>query len=247
MKIITWNCNGALRKKLYVLEEFDADIIIVQECEDPSQSTKDYNEWAGEYLWVGESKNKGIGVFAKKGNTVSKLNWSREFSISGLKSTCSSLKWRTEDLRLFLPFIINNEIKVLGVWTKGSEAEAFSYIGQFWKYMQIHGSEFEKGNQIILGDFNSNAQWDKPDRWWSHSSVVRELEQLGLKSLYHHKFNETQGNESQATFYMHRKTDKPYHIDYAFVTKEYINANIAIGNTEKWLSVSDHLPLLIEI
>ncbi len=246
MKIITWNCNGALRNKLSELEDQNADILIIQECEDPSRSTQAYKVWAGDHLWVGETKNKGIGVFAKKGNRISKLNWNGNFSISGLNSASLSVKWETEGLRLFLPFIINNEIKVLGVWTKGSDNEAFGYMGQFWKYLQIHGNEIGNGKQIIVGDFNSNKKWDKPDRWWSHSDVINELKVLGLESLYHLKLREEQGDESQPTFYLHRNIEKPYHIDYVFVSKEYINSNIEIGKKEKWLSSSDHLPLIME-
>ncbi|MDX2468996.1 MAG: endonuclease/exonuclease/phosphatase family protein, partial [SAR324 cluster bacterium] len=66
MKIVTWNCNGALRKKLETLENFDADILVIQECENPELSTKDYKEWASNFLWKGDNKNKGIGIFAKK-------------------------------------------------------------------------------------------------------------------------------------------------------------------------------------
>lgn len=53
MRILTWNCNGALRTKLDRLDEFSADILVIQECEDPEQSTSDaYRKWAGDHAWV---------------------------------------------------------------------------------------------------------------------------------------------------------------------------------------------------
>ena len=62
MNIITWNCNGGLRNKIKEVDSLNGDILIIQECEDPTQSTPQYKEWAGDYLWIGTSKNKGIGI-----------------------------------------------------------------------------------------------------------------------------------------------------------------------------------------
>ena len=35
MKIISWNCNGALRNKYDFLTNLEWDILIIQECENP--------------------------------------------------------------------------------------------------------------------------------------------------------------------------------------------------------------------
>ena len=244
MKIVTWNCNGALREKLVELDSLAADLYVIQECEDPALSTQNYRAWAGNYLWVGTSKSKGIGVFPKNGASVSKLDWSGDFRIEGLKNFHSLTAWKTEDLELFLPFKLNDKYNLLGVWTKGSGAQIFGYVGQLWKYIQVHEQDLNRSDTLILGDLNSNAIWDKPDRWWSHSGVVQELKELNLHSLYHTQTGEEQGKESTPTFFLHRNIEKPYHIDYVFMSGNLlVSSSMEIGECSKWLQISDHMPL----
>ena len=248
MKIATWNCNGALRKKLAEADSLSADVLVIQECENPETSTDAYRAWAGDYLWVGESKNRGIGVFPKNGHRVRSLKWSKSFAIEGLVSKSPTLHWKTSDLRLFLPFLINESVTALAVWTKGSNDEAFGYMGQFWKYLQLHREELAAGTTVILGDFNSNVVWDKPDRWWNHSDVIAELEEIGLRSQYHHNSAEGQGSESVPTFFLHRNRSKSYHIDYVFTSTDLTDrCKVAIGGYEEWISTSDHMPVCLSV
>jgi len=248
MKIVTWNCNGALRKKLEEVDSLGADLLLIQECENPESSSGHYRDWAGDYLWLGNDKNKGIGVFPRNGNNVSRLNWYGEFKINAFKRSHRSHSWSTADLKLFLPFKFNDNYTILGVWTKGSDSEVFGYMGQFWKYLQIHDEDLSKPNTLIVGDFNSNAIWDKSDRWWSHSGVIGEIAELDIYSLYHHRKNEDQGSESKPTFYLHRNKNRSYHIDYAFVSEDLLNSSdIEIGSIGDWLPLSDHMPITITI
>jgi exodeoxyribonuclease-3 len=250
MKIVTWNCNGALRNKTQEIDRLGADILIIQECENPDESTEKFKNWAGSnYLWVGESKHKGLGIFPKNGNTVAKLNWNGHFKISGVASDSTALSWTTKALKLFIPFLVNDELTILGVWTKADKSnKVFRYIGQFWKYLQIHHSELSKARTLVLGDFNSNAIWDKPDRWWNHSDVIKELKNINLESVYHLQFMEIQGQETRHTYFQHHHQDKPYHIDYAFASSDLLNScELEVGCYNEWISFSDHMPLCLSI
>ena len=231
MKIITWNCNGALRNKFEHLQSLDADIYIVQECENPIEIQHEkFNAWSKNHLWIGDTKNKGLGVFASKDIKLSTLNWSNEF--------------KDHTVKHFLPCCINDNFNLLAVWTHQNNSPNFGYIGQFWKYLQVNKQNFT--NTIIAGDFNSNVFWDEWDRWWNHSDVIRELEEVGIESWYHKYTGEIQGKEIRPTFYMNRKLERPYHIDYIFGSKDLTDKlkTVEVGDFENWIKLSDHLPLI---
>lgn len=232
MKIISWNCNGAFRKKFESLLDLNADIFIIQECENPAETKdKNYKDWAENYLWIGDTKNKGLGIFTNKNIVLKKLNWNNSYKDHSVKH--------------FLPCSVNGEFELLAIWTHQNNSPNFGYIGQFWKYLQIHKHKFNK--TIIAGDFNSNVIWDEWDRWWNHSDVVRELQEIGIESLYHKFTKEEQGKETQATFFHHRNFGKPYHIDYCFASADIMEKvkSVEIGAFENWKNHSDHSPLII--
>ena len=139
-----------------------------------------------------------------------------------------------------------NDYQFIAVWTHQNKSPTFQYIGQFWKYLQINKDKFE--NIVIAGDFNSNKIWDKWDRWWNQSDVVRELAEIKIESLYHKFSNENQGEESKPT-YSHQWNEKqPYHIDHVFASEKIASSlsRYDIGKVREWLKHSDHVPIIFE-
>ena len=66
MKIISWNVNGKFSEKFPAILEEDADIYVIQECENPLIiDSEEYTDFASNYFWVGENQYYGLGIFAK--------------------------------------------------------------------------------------------------------------------------------------------------------------------------------------
>lgn len=228
MKIVTWNCNRKFREKFREISKLNADIYVIQECENPAESTEAYKSWAGDHFWIGDDKNKGIGVFSK-GPKIEKLEWD------------------ANNLKLFLPVRVDEKFNLVGVWTKANFRRHSRYIGQFWHYLQAHKLNVSLSPIVICGDFNSNKIWDYKPRDATHSDVVAALKELNIESLYHLANSENQGEETQPTFYLHKNREKPYHIDYSFLSPTLIPADlpktISISPKEYWLAFSDHMPI----
>lgn len=230
LHVVTWNCAGALRKKWQALEPLKADLLIIQECENPAiANDHQYLEWAGQYLWTGASKNKGIGVFARK-----------DFRLEHLPIDVTGLQY-------FLPCRVNGVWPLLATWTGKADSGTYRYIGQLWQFLQIHKDSISHPFGMVIGDLNSNCQWDRKHRVCNHRDVVRELSNIGFESSYHRFFSETHGMESRPTFYLQRNLAKSYHIDYAFVGPGWIERCVEVGQINTWLTLSDHMPLSIRL
>ena len=230
MRLVTWNCNGALRNKAHLLDELNADLFIVQECEDPARFNGAATRWFDSYLWHGEDANKGIGVFSRSNLPLRRIDLD------------------SRNTELMLPFAFGEDRTGLAVWTKAGDKTHGSYIGQLWHYIQKNLS-FVSNASLVCGDFNSNAQWDRKRRVGNHSDVVDALEGMGLSSIYHRVFNEPHVSESVPTFFMYRKDNKTYHIDYVFMSHRFADvdgASIELPAGSQWRAASDHIPIVVD-
>jgi exonuclease III len=209
-----------------------SDILVIQECEDPAQSNAAYRAWAGNHAWIGYSKNKGIGVFPRRGQTIERLDWAQEQG------------------GLFLPVRVGGDLTVLGVWTMNRKTSGqYSYIAQLWHYLQLNRHRLDPST-LICGDLNSNKIWDATRKKRNHFDCVRELGVAGFRSLFHLTTAEAQGAESQPTFYLHRSEFRPYHIDYVFAHDALFEGTtpaVQIGDRADWIKSSDHMPIVVDL
>ena len=233
MKIITWNCNMAFRKKASKILSYFPDILIVVECEHPDKLLGISDPKSTDSLWFGKNQHKGLAIFSYGSN---------RFKVH---------QNHNENFKMIIPIeVTGGELyfNLFLVWAYNPDDKDGRYITQVWKAIQHYDQFITEKPTMFIGDFNSNTIWDyKKHRMGSHSAVVKQLENKGIFSTYHRHHEQTQGKEKHPTFYMYRHRDKPYHIDYCFVSADMIEKlqSVEIGEYDYWIKYSDHVPLIV--
>jgi hypothetical protein len=69
MKLVTWNACMRFRDKIVKVLPFNPDIMIIPECEAQEKWKYRTNlQPIKQFLWFGENRNKGIGIFTLNDN-----------------------------------------------------------------------------------------------------------------------------------------------------------------------------------
>ena len=233
MKIVSWNCNMAFRKKAEFILGENPDIVVVPESECPEKlSFSKGLRLPNDVFWYGDNPNKGIGVY----------------SYSDFKITLSKI--HNPEFRYLIPLIVKNndiEFTLLAVWCQRPK-DSNNYGTNTWNAIHYYSKLLKNKKVILAGDFNSSSIWDRPNRAANHTNIVNKLKDVGIESAYHVFNNESQGQESCATLFMQRKLDKGYHIDFCFASGCFIKKlkSVSIGEHKSWCKLSDHMPIVCE-
>jgi hypothetical protein len=119
MKIITWNCNMAFRKKAGLILTYKPDILVIPECEHPDKLKflPGIPEPADK-LWFGTNLNKGLGIFS-----YSKFRFKLH-------------KTYNPALKMVIPVAVTGgdfKLMLYAVWANNPDDPDGQYVEQVWK------------------------------------------------------------------------------------------------------------------
>lgn len=224
MKIVSWNACCKFREKYKEVTKLDADIYIIQECENPATcKDKGYCDFVKYGFWVGNLNYKGLMIFTTRQDIELKR-----------------LDWHDSDKRFFIPVRVNDSFNLVASWA------CEPYCEELQDWVELVGDNITP-DTIIIGDLNSNYVLDpKHTRKTGKSfrNVVELLRSRQLEDMWHYLKKEEQGKESVPTFYLYRHLDKPFHIDHCFAHPSLVKS-VVIHARWEWLALSDHLPIEI--
>ena len=234
MKIISWNCNMAFRNKIPLLLKLNPDLLFIQECEHTQKLERLTR--ATSNIWVGENKNKGVGIFGF-----------HELKVQIHPNYNPNYKY-------IVPLIISKykQLLIFVIWAMNNNKEPKRrYIGEVFNALQEYEEIFSP-QIIIMGDFNWNRIWDDNLHYpllGTFADVISLLEKNRIVSIYHNREKQNFGEETKPTFYQYRHANKSYHIDYMFASSELLPSvrSFQIGNYDQWITYSDHMPLLCDV
>jgi endonuclease/exonuclease/phosphatase family metal-dependent hydrolase len=214
----------AFRRKQSLIDLLQPDVLILQEV-----SRRDLESLDAPFChWVGANESKGLGVVVYRDDP------------------CSITSPYQAELPWFIPFSVG-EVRILASW-----ACSISYRRQYVRLMHEAVDHYRayltSPTSMVIGDFNSNQIFDRKYRADNHSGLVDKLGTMGMISLYHRSTGEAHGNETVPTYYQYRRLTMPYHFDFAFATEGLATcSSLAIGTAGRWLPMSDHMPLIIDL
>lgn len=231
MKLLTWNSAMRFRDKIENIIHFEADILVIPECESPGKWNKSVNQNRfNQFLWFGDKVNKGLGIFTM--NDLYRMELHPSYN---------------KDFRYIIPIKVSGKENFLlfAVWAQNTKNRFDSYIGQIYLALEYYKPLLEEPC-ILSGDWNSNKIFDHIKRVGTHTTVVDLLSALGIHSLYHEFYKEEQGLESMPTHYFWKKQEKPFHIDFIFASQAFSERlkTVEVGGYEEWVRFSDHVPLV---
>lgn len=241
MRLVAWNCNMALHRKIDALMRLKPDIAVISECADPERLRRHgADAWLeGEPVWVGDNPNKGLAVLP----------------FNGYGAELHQPYHRT--LRHIAPVHISGPLSfnLLAVWAQNASGGVTRkhQLGPLRRALSKYAPDFLSTPSVVAGDLNNNKIWDRPGWRINHMAKVAIMEKMGLVSTYHALSGEANGEETVPTHYWRdRKKDGPtYHIDYIFMPEHWLSsvAEFQVGSFEDWCGtgLSDHVPLLVEV
>ena len=223
----------AFRKKAHLILAYKPDILVVQECEHPDKLKFNAGTLQPkQMIWLGTNQNKGLGIFSYGA------------------FTCKLQAAYNPAYKMIVPVTVKGlhyNLNLYGIWANNPEDPDGQYVEQVWKAIHYYNKQLKRKNSILAGDFNSNTIWDRKSRAGNHSAVVKRLEEKGIHSAYHRHHKQAQGKETHPTFYLYRHVNKPYHLDYCFVSENLANniQSVEIGDHAFWSKYSDHVPVMV--
>ena len=237
MRIVAWNCNMALDRKVEALLDLRPDIAVISECARPELlRTRSRRDWLPAHaVWIGRNPHKGLAVFAFNGYGVRSRTATIPISATSRRSMS-----RGRHPSLCSP--------------PGKPGGLRKYrLGPLRRALICYRALLTATPAIVAGDLTHNVIWDKPGWRGNHATSVRLMHELGLVSAYHAVRGEPHGQETTPTIYWRDRTrDGPtYHIDYVFLPQPWVGriAALDIGAFEPWCGagLSDHVPVVVEV
>lgn len=225
----------AFRKKAELILAYNPDILIVPECEHPDRlKFMNGTPEPTDTLWFGTNLNKGLGIFS-----YSKFRFKLH-------------KTYNPSIKMVIPVAVTGgdfKLMLYAIWANNPDDPDGQYVEQVWKAIHHYDKHIKNKQTILAGDFNSNTFWDRKYRIGNHSHVVKRLEEKGVYSCYHLHHKQVQGKEEHPTHYLYRHKDKPYHLDYCFVSADMAEkiSSVEIGDYDFWSKYSDHVPVMVTI
>jgi len=242
MRIVAWNCNMALERKVARLLDLAPDVAVISECAEPERlKARSRSAWMeGEPVCIGRNPRKGLAVFA-----------------FGAYAVCLAAP-HDSSLRHLAPVHVSGPTpcNLLAVWAQNASAGPIRkhQLGPLRRGLTRYKRFLGEHPAVIAGDLNNNAIWDKPGWRINHSTNVAILERdFGLVSAYHSVRQEAHGAETEPTLYWRDRTKNSptYHIDYVFLPAAWIGKvrHLEVGSFEEWggASLSDHVPMVVDV